>query len=134
MAMTNLKEHKLSLTIHFGIRVVELGTFSRQVQRLLPEPIDIHTDRDDWNQWGLPLVGEVDADTGVHVEITTMTPMIHLNFLVGRMLNFLVPNNEGLQLIVTDAIDDDAVYLELTYPDVINVPVPAFNGDFTVPE
>ena len=111
----------MPLTIHIGIRGSELDTFTAQVDRLLPDPLVMHSDDDIWGEWPLTKGNPDEAIAGdaIHIKIPTMVPMVLLNFLVARMDTFLVPMAEGTKIVVTDADDDRAVYPELSYPDIL---------------
>jgi hypothetical protein len=105
------------LAIHFGIRESEVAVFKGQISRMVSEPLEIRTWAEAWDAGNDP---EFILEPTTHVVLTTMTPMVLLNFIAGNFSNFLVPhaaeNLDGVLMFVTDSEEWTSEYLELRYP------------------
>lgn len=106
----------MPLDIHLGVRSSEVDTLRNQIVRMVPVGIDFVEVESAWRSD----FTETFLDEVVHLVITTMTPIVILNFLSSRFDTFLVPMSgqeyDGVKLYVTDR-GGEQEYIELRYPD-----------------
>lgn len=117
----------MALVLHFGVRESEFEVLRNHIIRAVPKGIDPVVWNDGWPY------SELMFDPPVHVTIETTTPMVILNFLASRYVDFLVPysgeDKDGVLIYVTDqryVVHDSKQnvvastpdeYVELRYPE-----------------
>jgi len=112
------------LDIHVGVRRDELKPFKRILDKQFPKMLFFSTMEDRWEDWGATWSDEnADDDDIIHIIISTMGPMMLIQFLVKVMMVFLNDITDdasgffGKLVIVTDHTVWSSFYHELSFPE-----------------
>jgi len=110
------------LTIHFGVRHLEVDGFAILYERIVLETDLKHPEtllsnkKDDWDNWGNHTIG---SEVPRHLSLRTVEPAKTLSFIANTFEPYLVHSNNvdmiNARLVLTDSDDYEVEYEEFRW-------------------